>query len=437
VGTNPRQKRDAVSLFLFLTVALVPITMFRGPAQSAIADVLSLAAMPILAVIALKRRAPIRISFLAPAFVILLASLLAMTNAVSVKASAVTLIQDVYLFLWFVALVNVLRDRRDLTSFRTAWVWVANAVALYGLAMVLIPGHVSIFDLAKPTGPRALGTFPDPNMFADYLVLSLFLALSLEEEKGRWMRWGSAALLLTGIIATKSNGGLVSLLVGSMVWILVRAWTLRVPRAALVGLVLFAASLGLGGLWLVNGFGVGKAHVAELTSGSVLGRAGHSSEGRFHIWSSLLSRYVEEPLGIGPGNSRELQLTMNERERPDSFLSKEAHNDYLGYLIERGPLALLALLALKLQAFGKVAAWWRDRSSRGLRTGGALAAAALGALAASSVHSFTIENLHFRHVWLFLALVCAMDGMVFRPRAERQRAGRFAVEQRRATAVAT
>jgi O-antigen ligase len=286
---------------------------------------------------------------------------------------------------------------------------------------VLTQGHQSLASLVGPKGLRATGTFYDPNMFADYLVLSFFLVLSLGEEAGRALRWGSGLLLITAVLASKSNGAITSLAVGLAVWMVARAWTLRLSPAALLGRSLIVGSLALAGVWLVQGYGVGKAQVERLSSESVLGRAGHSSEGRFHIWTALLRRYADHPLGIGPGNSRQLELTIEERERPNSFLSKEAHNDYLGYLVERGPLALLALLALKLQAFGKVRSWWRGRLQQGLDSGGALAAAAMGALAASVTHSFTLETLHFRHVWLFLALICALDGMVLRPRDERRR----------------
>jgi O-antigen ligase len=416
--------RDAWWLFLLLTVALVPVTVLKGPAQTAVVDVLSLIALPLFAAWTLVRRRRLTVPFLVPAFVIALASLLAVTNSVSLSASAITLLQDGYLFVWFLVLVNLLRDQRDATSFRIAWVWVANAVALFGLAVVLTQGHQSLGSLIGPKGMRATGTFLDPNMFADYLVLSLFLVISLSEETGRLFRWGSGLLLITAILASKSNGGITSLAVGLAVWMVARAWTLRLSPAAFLGRSLIVASLALAGVWLVQGYGVGKAQIGQLTNESVLGRAGHSSEGRFQIWTALLRRYAEQPLGIGPGNSRHLQLTMQERERPDSFLSKEAHNDYLGYLVERGPLALLALLALKLLAFGKVKTWWRGRLQQGLDSGGALAAAAMGAMAASLTHSFTLETLHFRHVWLFLALICALDGMVLRPRNAARSANR-------------
>ena len=51
-------------------------------------------------------------------------------------------------------------------------------------------------------------------------------------------------------------------------------------------------------------------------------------------------------------------------------MSKEAHNDYLAYLIERGPLGLLGLLFLKLGVLRRLLLWWRRRVQQGHRTGG-------------------------------------------------------------------
>src|SRR5436309_1465972 len=166
---------------------------------------------------------------------------------------------------------------------------------------------------------------------------------------------------------------------------------------------------------ITPGMGLGSGQFRELQTGSILGRVGHSFEGRVKIWGSLLHRYRSNPLGYGPGNSRWQTVSVEERERPlasgtDPFLSKEAHNDYLAYLIERGPLALLALLVFKFQVFGRITRWWRGRaaSAQGWVRGGPLAAATFGAWVASWINSNTIETLHFRHVWLFLALVYAL-----------------------------
>lgn len=414
-----RGRRDSWWLFLFLTIVLVPVVVPTGPAESAIVDIVSAVGLPIFAATVAVRRRPLTIPFLIPIFMISLGSLVAMLNAISPGDAYLAITQDFYVFAWFVMLVNLLREGRNLTTFRVIWMWTANAVALFGIYRVLTVGHMGLAGLISPRGFRAISTFYDPNMCADYLVLSLFVVVGLGEEIGRFVRWGSIGLLLVGILATKSNGGLTSLGVGLAAWLLARAWTLRISPAGLAALGLLGASLALGAFWVVKGMGVGEAQLDSAASSSVLGRAGHSSEGRFAIWGALLKRYAKTPLGIGPGNSQSVPLSAEERERPNSLMSKEAHNDYLGYLIERGPLALLGLLFLKLGAFRRVISWWRRRVQQGYRTGGVFIAASIAALVASSVHSFTLETLHFRHEWLFLAMVCALDGMVFRARVER------------------
>src|SRR5262249_35267824 len=120
--------------------------------------------------------------------------------------------------------------------------------------------------------------------------------------------------------------------------------------------------------------------------------------------------YARSPLGIGPGNSGSLTLGISERERPDSYRSKEAHSDYLAYAIERGPLGLLGLAGLTLAGLLAVARFWghaKQGGARATRRAGLWTASMAAVLAASAMHSTVIEKLHFRHFWLFLALVCA------------------------------
>jgi O-antigen ligase len=185
--------------------------------------------------------------------------------------------------------------------------------------------------------------------------------------------------------------------------------------------VLLVVSLGMAAWWMNAGLGLGTASLKEFQSHSFLARAGHSSEGRLKIWQQLQQTYARSPLGIGPGNSRWVTLSVEQRERPNSMLSKEAHNDYLAYAIERGPLAVLALLVMMVMTFAKVAKAWkrRLRPGRANRSASAMAAGLAGALAASAVHSLTVERLHFRHYWLLLAMVCALAESVRARPAER------------------
>jgi O-antigen ligase len=137
---------------------------------------------------------------------------------------------------------------------------------------------------------------------------------------------------------------------------------------------------------------------------------GHSGQARGQIWHRLVETYKTRPLGIGVKNSSEQIVAIGERERPNSYRSKEAHDDYLAFALERGPLGLLGLLLGTVMAFAMVGRGRKhlDRRLGNAAAGGAVWAAFLGALAASSMHSFVIEKLHFRHFWLLLALITTM-----------------------------
>ena len=405
-----RRGPDGWGIYLALAVALAPVVVPTGPAQLAIVDAFNLIAIAAFAVALLTRRVSLRLPFAAGVFLIGLGSLIAMFNAESMRSGALALAQDAYLYVWFVVLVSVMSARGDMVGLRIAWVAAACVIAVYGIGAVMVNGHASLPRILGPRGMRAVGTFYDPNMFADYLGMSLFMALSLAGHVGRPLRAFAIGLMLLGILATKSNGGALSLAVGLVVWALVRARTLRWSVPALGGAALFVVSVVLAGYWMVSGLGLGAQGLQAITSSSFLARAGHSSEGRLKIWQQLEQTYRRSPLGIGPGNSRWITLTVQERERPNSMYSKEAHSDYLAYAIERGPIAVLALVILGWQAFAMVGRAWKRRA-RGGRiddAAGALIAALAGALAASAVHSLTIERLHFRHFVLLLAMVCAL-----------------------------
>jgi O-antigen ligase len=415
-----RGRIDGWWIYLVLIVCLIPVVVPSGPARLAFVDGVIVLGLAAFAVSILMRRQAVRVPFMAPVLLISVGSLAAVVNAESPGAAFLTMAQDAYLFLWFIMLVHLLRDR-DLTALQVTWIVVANIIAVVGIVIVLTQGHLTLADIIKPKGKRAYGTFYDPNMFAGYLVMSLFFVLSMGRRLPFLARWGSILVLSLCMVATKSNGAMLSLVVGLGAWLLVRARTRRIPPAALAAIALLVVSLGLFALWLNAGVGVGSSQLSALQSGSFLARSSHSAAGRFTIWRNLQETYAKSPLGIGPGNSRWLTLSIEDRLRPNSLQAKEAHNDYLAYAIERGPLGLLGLLALLGSAFGKLMAASRRREDESGGAGtpdtmGPLVAAAAGALAASVTHALTIEVLHFRHFWLLMAVICAIEAKRARDR---------------------
>jgi len=405
--------------YLALAAVLAPLCVPAGPGQSALLDVVNLIALAVFFVVTMagyKLRVPLAV----PMLTIAAGSLLATLGAPSIKLVALSLIQDVYLFAWFVVLVNVLRTERDLRLVRVAWMWTAAAVAVVALTQLFLR-YGTLATLLGSRGLRPPATLYNPNMLADYMVISLFITVSLTGLVRRRVLWPVLALLALALLSTKSNGGMISFAAGAMVWIMVRAWTARVPVRVLAAVGLLSLGVLGFGAWLNKEWGVGNGLLASLQEHTFAGRMEHSSESRMRIWDQLERSYARSPLGIGPGNSGALTLTIAERERPDSYRSKEAHSDYLAYAIERGPLGIIGLVALTVVMFFQVSTYWRHRPHRGVarRRYARWTAAMAAALAASAVHSTVIEKLHFRHFWLFAALVVA-SALVSARRSERR-----------------
>jgi O-antigen ligase len=397
--------------YLVAAALLLPFALPSGPAQLAALDLVNLGALAVFAAVVMLRRVPVVVPFAVPLIVIGAASLLAVTNARSVGASALSLAQDAYLVAWFVLLVAVMSRQGNLRPVALAWVVVSDLAALVCIAQAAQAGAFP-GQLLSAEGFRPAGTFYGANMAADYFVLSVFVALTVGRGgRSAAFALASIALLVVALLVTKSNGSLIALVIGlaaaGIVWAM-RGEGARLRR--LGGLALLAAVVVLGSFAAIEWGALGDAR--RIGEAGMLGRMEKSSTSRQAIWSQLAGRLVRNPLGIGPGNSVHQSVAIGYRVRPSaSFQSKEAHSDYIAYAVERGPLGLVghllwvaAGLALVLGGRGPAPRleWLR--------------AAFAGGLVATAVHSAVIEKLHFRHYWLFLALACAtMAASRFRP----------------------
>lgn len=399
-------------VYLVLAALLVPVLKPTIPVlQATLVDALNAIALLVFGAIALARRPRLQMPLVVPAIVITIGSLVAITNAESVTKCAITLIQDAYLYAWFLALVAILAPRGDQRGMRIGWMWSANIAGGIALTLLLTNGITTFWMIFGPKGWRAVGLFDGPNSLADFMMVSLFVTVSLMGQANRFLVVGSLLFQLLVLVATKSIGAMSGWMLGMVVFAFLRLLT---RLGSLFGTLAITALLGgtlLLGWWMGTEWGVGGHIVADFKQRSAMGRLDKSAEGREVIWHRLIERYAESPLGIGPGNSSEQKLSIGHSERRTSQRSKEAHNDYLGYLVERGPLGLLGLLMLVVLPFTAVWKGFRKVADRRWRAGagGVLAAALAGGLVATAFHSLTMEKLHFRHYWTFLALVYAFS----------------------------
>ena len=404
-------------IYLFAAVALMPLVASSLPGQLAWVDLVNGAALALFAVLIVERRLAFSLPLLGPVLVAALGSVLAVAGANSVPASLLALTQDAYLYAWMVLLVALLRRRGDLARFRLAWVAAAVGVALACVFEWATHPGASLGALVSARGYRAMAAFGNPNLCANYLLLGAFVLLSLEGSIGRRVLVPGLGALGLALLTTKSNGGLLALALGLAVWALVRSRSRGAPTARLVGVLSLSLAAALAVVWIGQVTGGESTWLRSLEEHTLLGRVEHSSASREHIWQRLERTIVQAPMGIGPANSSAQSLDVSERERGGSLQSKEAHSDYIGYAVERGPLGLLGLLAGIVQLGALVlrgrrgieercAASPAGRVKRG-SDAGSLHAALAGGMAALLVQSLVLEQLHFRHLWAFVALICA------------------------------
>ena len=415
-GTDPARALDGRGWDTYLVAVplLFPFVSRLGGLPFAAPDPLNLAVLLAFAAVVVTRRIPLELPLLLPVLAATAGSVFAVMSAESVSASVFSLAQDAYLYVWAVALVALLRRRGEMLAARRATAAVALCVALGALWEHWTHGGHSLSSLLAPRGHRAYGTFGNANMSAEFQMLGIFTVLGLEGRIPRWLTRVALALLVAGILTAKSNGTLIALAIGVVVWALCRAHARGVPARRLAGTVALAAMAIVLQAWLVSEMGLGGDWLQSILKKTLLARMEHSTEVRGRIWERLEHRLAQHPLGIGPGNSSAGAVEIGERERKDGLDAKEAHNDYVGYTVERGPLGAIGLLAALLTLGARLA---RGRRALAARTGDArcaiaLQAAGLGALAGSLVQSTVIEQLHFRHLWWWVAWMWAATGPV-------------------------
>jgi O-antigen ligase len=112
----------------------------------------------------------------------------------------------------------------------------------------------------------------------------------------------------------------------------------------------------------------------------------------------------DKVLGVGPGNT---EATLRAEQAP---YVKEAHDDYLAAVLERGPLgaAALVLLAVAIAVRSRRISAPDGLSAdfRAVVPRPELLAAAAVAIAISAMF---YEVLHFRHVWALFGLIAALE----------------------------
>jgi O-antigen ligase len=277
---------------------------------------------------------------------------------------------------------------------------VLAVVAAVGLALagVDLAPAVAAEDAAVVEG-RLQGVAGDPNFMAAFIVPALVVAAALRASAGaraRPLLVAAVIVLVVGLAATQSRGGLLAALVALVAALLV----MRGRRGAVLGAG--AVALLVLGIWLsANPAAIERLQSAEQDRGN----------GREDLWLVAWRMSGDHPItGVGldgftvhsgeyvrrPGSMSYVDLVV---DRPHV-----AHNTYLEMLAESGVVGLgltLALAAIAMSSALSAARRFERAGDRGLAV---LARGVVAADAGLLTAAFFISAQATATVWVLLAL---------------------------------
>ncbi len=332
----------------------------------------------------------LRASLLVPGTLVLL---LALANGVSlVLATDLArglpfLAVTVYLMLSFAMIVGWL-DRLGASLLRTLLHAYAVAAVLGGTVAVaayfgVLPGA----ELMLPKG-RLQGLFKDANVFGAFMVPAVVLGVARSSGRPRsTLRW--AAVVLVGLVAvllSYSRGAWINLATGLSTYAGLRLLSGRV-RPTLGAALGTCVGVAVAAVLLVVVIDQPSVRdMLELRAST----QGYDDD-RFGNQADAIALAWEHPLGLGPGAT-------------EGHLAISAHSLYVRALVESGGLGLWASVGLLLVSLGR-AVWVVLRG--GEPETQRLLAVVAAALAGVVVESAVIDTIHWRHLWLLLALAWA------------------------------
>jgi O-antigen ligase len=307
------------------------------------------------------------------------------------------------LWRWYVGVLVLavvatsLRRPRDIRLVVAGFVIGVAASVLIGLVHDGLGGAPATVETLTSTEGRLKGGLGDPNVLAAAIVPALVFATALVplvRSAARWALLGVSVILVLGLAATQSRGGVFAVAVafGAAIVVMKR----QRGRVLALGVTVFA---------------LGAMYFAAYPSGLQRFTASDSGSGRADIWQVAWRVTAEHPIaGVGlhnftvhsplyvrrPGLLRYVDLIA---ERPHVV-----HNTYLEVLTETGIVGLtlfLAVLGASLVAAWKAAGRFEQSGAYALGTlsRGTLVAT-LGMLTAGFFVTLGSEPI----LWLLLAL---------------------------------
>jgi hypothetical protein len=310
-------------------------------------------------------------------------SILSMTNAVDMHRAVKFEATTIYMLLLAVWLSWVFTNETWTHLAIKVYILVAAVSGIVGTAALYLPlpaRHIFLFDPS-----RAQGLFKDPNVYSAFMVPAAAIALE-ELTSPRFLGWrrrwvaGAFAASAIGVVVAFSRAAWLNLFIAVTVLILVQAFRRRGIRVAMRSVFVLLACGVVGFLLLLQ-----TGSIAFLQERSHLQ---HYDSTRFSNQSSAFSDVTRHALGYGPGQA-------------DVRLPLSTHSAFARTAFEQGLLGiLLFIVILAGTLLCAIVLARRQDDVNGIGT-----AALLGIWLGQCANSFFIDSLHWRHIWIFAALI--------------------------------
>lgn len=401
-----RSPLTPLTLAVGATVALTPFLVPAGPGNTSLADAAMTAAIMIAAVTLSGTRTALRLPYSVGVTLMVTGGLVGAIISGAPVHVVLVIAQDVILLLWCFVLALGRDDPRLVEVVTRTWCRTAPVLATVGVC-AYVAGFAPLSGVTAADASRASYTFGDPNLAGNYLVLSLIVMYACRRPVRKRLRWASYAIVLTAVVMTGSNGGMLSLMLAVSGCVILRALRSRGATAALVTLSLCGAIIVAGSVYVGPRVDLTSVRVAAAESAPLLRDSVGRSDGSAGERKALLREgtrlwFAGQGTGVGPARTKATLLAFQ------APYVKEAHNDYLATLLERGPIGVIGLLLLALVTgtylrrllAEQLPGAWHDAVPR-----------AWALVVAAPVLAFAgafYEVLHFRHVWIWLGLVAAL-----------------------------
>lgn len=382
--------RRLVLIYVWLTIASSAI-VFSEPA---LYDVLVMGAallLPVVSLVSFSRGLALYLLLWAA---IVAAGFISVTQAGVLDMPTTHMGITLYLAFTSVVMAAFVANRPDanvklIMSAYTVAALIAASAALIGY-FSLLPGT---YDLFTEFG-RARGAFKDPNVLGAFLVPALLYAFNVVMT-GRLARaslWLIAMpILLFGSVLSFSRGAWINLAVSLAVYACFTFTTVSThrQRLKLVLYVVLAAVLAVG----VFAAAQTIPQVAELMGerASLEQSYDVGPEGRFGGQAKAVELIATHPLGIGALEFGRL------------YHNEDVHEVYLSMFLNAGWLGGTLYLALVLLTLGLgLRQVVRDRGGDGI------SAVLVAAFFGMALEGAVIDTDHWRHFYLFMALIWGM-----------------------------